>query len=78
MIVFDEQLKFRILCTEELSPEVCGMILKKILDCETNFKAYCTNYVIKVDKNYNEDMNEIVLSEFTAFPIKYYYSLTPL
>ena len=54
------------------------MILKKFLDCETNFKAYCRNYVIKVDKNYNEDMNEIVLSEFTAFPIKYYYSLTPL
>jgi hypothetical protein len=78
MIVFEEQLKFRILCNEQLSSEVCGMILKKFLDCETNFKAYCRNYVIKVDKNYNEDMNEIVLSEFTAFPIKYYYSLTPL
>ena len=78
MIVFEEQIKFRILCDEDISPEVCGVILKKILDCETNLKSYCRNYVIKVDKNVNKEMKEIVIDEFSAFSIKYYYSIAAL
>lgn len=77
-IVFEEQIKFRILCDEEINSDVCSMILKKILDSETDFKAYCRNYIIKVDKKSTDDMKEIVVDEFSAFPMKYYYNLTAL
>lgn len=78
MIVFEEQIKFRILCDEEINSDVCSVILKKILDSETDFKVYCRNYVIKVDKKSADDMKEIVVDEFSVFPMKYYYSLTAL
>ncbi|KCB41273.1 hypothetical protein L539_3466 [Bordetella hinzii 5132] len=78
MIAFEEQIKFRILCDEEVSSDVCSVILKKILDSETNFKVHCRNYVIKVDKKSADDMKEIIVDEFSVFPAKYFYSLTAL
>ncbi|MGX9691363.1 hypothetical protein ACTJNK_13560 [Achromobacter anxifer] len=78
MIVFEEQIKFRILCDEEISSDVCSVILKKILDSETDFKLYCRNYVIKVDRKSADDMKEVIVDEFSYFPAKYFYSLIAL
>ena len=78
MIVFEEEIKFKILCDEELNHDVCSLILKKILDTETDFKAYCRNYVIKIDKVSTNDMKEIVVDEFSVLPMKFYYRLTAL
>ena len=78
MIVFEEQIKFRILCDEEISSDVCSVILKKILDSETDFKLYCRNYVIKVDRKSADDMKEVIVDEFSYFPAIYFYSLIAL
>ena len=42
---------------------------EKILDSETDFKAYCRNYIIKVDKKSDDDMKEIVVGDFSVFSV---------
>lgn len=79
MIVFEQQIKFRILCDYEISADVSNFILKKLLDSETDFKPYCDNYVIKVEKQPIEDFKEVIVDEFSKLnPLTFYCKLIPL